>query len=98
MRIFIKRGYGDGHYGTLPNGYPLPSLCNDARSGADMRRKQQDRTQKEPRQGDVKTKRTQIEHHQGRRTVVRRRGLIASPPQHSYIGSAGIWIKGWKKV
>jgi len=23
-RIFLKRGYGDGHYGTLPNGYPLP--------------------------------------------------------------------------
>jgi len=26
MGIFLKRGYGDGHYGTLPNGYPLPSL------------------------------------------------------------------------
>jgi len=26
MGIFSKRGYGDGHYGTLPNGYPLPSL------------------------------------------------------------------------
>jgi len=26
MGIFLKRGYRDGHYGTLPNGYPLPSL------------------------------------------------------------------------
>jgi len=26
MGIFLKHGYGDGHYGTLPNGYPLPSL------------------------------------------------------------------------
>ena len=26
MWIFLKRGYGNGHYGTLPNGYPLPSL------------------------------------------------------------------------
>jgi len=26
MRIFLKRGYMDRHYGTLPNRYPLPSL------------------------------------------------------------------------
>jgi len=26
MGIFLKCGYGDGHYGTLPNRYPLPSL------------------------------------------------------------------------
>jgi len=26
MGIFLKRVYGDGHYGTLPNKYPLPSL------------------------------------------------------------------------
>jgi len=24
--IFSKYGYGDGHYSTLPIGYPLPSL------------------------------------------------------------------------
>jgi len=27
MRIFSKRGYGDRHYGTLPNRYPFPSLA-----------------------------------------------------------------------
>jgi len=26
MGTFLKRGYEDGHYGTLPNGYPLSSL------------------------------------------------------------------------
>ncbi|AES80464.1 hypothetical protein MTR_7g080910 [Medicago truncatula] len=26
MGIFLKRRYGDGHYGTLSKGYPLPSI------------------------------------------------------------------------
>jgi len=44
MGIFSKRGYGDGHYGTLPNGYPLPSLITLVRLSSNKSKGVQNRT------------------------------------------------------